>query len=121
MKYRNGFVSNSSSCSFVLVGQRFTLDEFYDKFGFIEQREVDNWLKKNVEDLNWIMGGLDEFEEINEDELIIGYMFDFDSESGLPEDKPMNAAEIKGKLWDQINTYGFEERTLTVFPGMREC
>ena len=79
MKYRNGFVSNSSSSSFVMVGcpltkeimEKFSITpDFIESYGFlvyVEANEYDYILGKqicSVED-DYIEDGSTTFEEIN--------------------------------------------------------
>lgn len=53
MKIRNGFVSNSSTSSFVIVGVKLTKKEYKDKFGndaytSIEEAELDCVWDENI-------------------------------------------------------------------------
>ena len=49
MKQRNGFVSNSSSSSFVVFGKQFSQEEFMNKYGLTDE-EMDSINENGVED-----------------------------------------------------------------------
>jgi hypothetical protein len=54
MKVRNGFVSNSSTSSFLIYGVCFSEDELYDKLGIEEEPEEGVWeiLEELAEELD---------------------------------------------------------------------
>ena len=100
MKTRLGYVSNSSTSSFVLIGTVIGIDEMQDAFdGFGENDEAYDFLEKKFGKELAVRGGLD---DIGEDYYAVGYdvMLMKDDET---------VGEIKKKVLDILKRGGWKE------------
>jgi hypothetical protein len=71
MKFRTGFVSNSSSSSFVIFGKIFTRDEFQKRCKFTDE-DMEIIHEEGMEDFEDNLGGLDWVYLDECDEWILG-------------------------------------------------
>jgi len=74
MKVRNGFVSNSSSSSFVLVTTKLNFDKVYEGLDIIEKKIVDfiskdvgKFLNTDLKKIHYCSGNYDSFEDFDLD------------------------------------------------------
>lgn len=106
MKIRNGFVSNSSSSSFVIFGKILSSDEFAKRFGFTED-EMEDIHENGVYDYENRLTDCDYQYLSDDDEWIVGRSVG-GSKSDIIED--MNIAESAlgsgCKLYSGIDTDG---------------
>ena len=108
MKIRNGFVSNSSSSSFVLIGCKLSEKEITEKLA-ISLDDDDVWEKVEELDLFWS----------SEDELI-GYLIADDIETDY-DGTETSIAEVmeKAKLVAEKLSVPIEE--IKLISGVRSC
>ena len=60
MQYRNGFVSNSSSCSFVIMTDKMTIEQFLKaKYHLVEEEDADG--EQFLEVTGWVCYEKDKF------------------------------------------------------------
>ena len=101
MKTRNGFVSNSSSSSFVMIGSKIDNDEIKSKLGWVKSETAafdDGWefIQRKMYELN-----LDYFYE----EDLIGYVIanGDDSDFGGPEISISDVVEKSKFISEKFN------------------
>ena len=97
MKVRSGFVSNSSSSSFVILGYKMTTDELKKKFGIKESDEY--WDK--VDELRG-KTGLD-FLSLDNYELVGKLIAEIDSDMGEIGEAEFTGEDLK-KITEEIKT-----------------
>ena len=92
MKIRNGFVSNSSSSSFCLLGKLYSYDEFKKITG---KEFPDNVLTSyNIDDLSYEYG----IDCYNNDDIIIGFSVDQLNEN-------LTIKKSKEKVMDKLKIF----------------
>ena len=127
MKIRSGFVSNSSSCSFVLIGCRFDKDKVRDediyKAYFPDKEFVedfyDDFYDKGFYFADDIYGGAPD------NEIILGKIIDETDETGLFYDGSFvrynDIAQMMVGMCDKLNEHNIEYKDFGVFIGNRTC
>jgi len=116
MKCRQGFVSNSSSCSFVLIGKLCNIEDL--EFSTIE--DIIEYLD-NETDLTFIDD--EDFSGLKDNEVVIGKIIlkSKDDDMGLKE-SAMSISEIQ-KVGEYVNNcLGLENYSDTkIFTGVMMC
>lgn len=115
MKKRNGFVSNSSSSSFVIVGTK------------IEHNEREEILKRitkldDVEDLYLpdVVG--DDICLSDDGPYYIGKIIhDAKGEEDCPEDKAYILSDVENEAKEILNKLGLQDREVKIYSGVRSC
>lgn len=112
MKVRNGFVSNSSSSSFLIYGISMDFDVIKEQLKKLEQFKEENEEDMDVvEILDELFKGkkIEVIGNYNEDDVFIGRSWDSveDEETGLQfkEDVKKKITEVLGEVKEKFNTY----------------
>ena len=98
MKTRNGFVSNSSSSSFIVLGVKTEDDKKYEEAEKLKIRVL-------TDDSSYYIG-----------EIIA----DFSSDEGL-ENNSINIIQATQRVVEKIKQLGFDEKDIQLHVGTRSC